>query len=722
MSMRFFATSPKGMEDLLVEELRQLGASAAKASLAGAYFQGDLALAYRVCLWSRLANRILLPLAKFPASDAEALYAGVYALHWDQHLGLDNTFLVDFNGSNAQINNTHFGALKVKDAVVDWFRTHQGGRPSIVSIRPDLRLNLHLYGDDATLSLDLSGESLHRRSYRQDGGLAPLKENLAAAILVRAGWPAIAAAGGALVDPLCGSGTLPIEAALIASDTAPGLLRDYFGFLGWKQHDAALWKSLREEAQTRRTLGLSRLPPIFGYDADPRAVRNALVHLKQAGLDGYIQITQRALAELSAPPVTPGLVIANPPYGERLGEVALLEPLYTQLGERLRTGFGGWRASLFTGNPDLGKRMGLRAKKHHALYNGALPCRLLHFDISPDWFVREPLPLALPSPPADHPFANRLRKNLHSLGRWAKREKISCYRVYDADMPEYAVAVDYYEHWAQVQEYAPPKTIDPDRAAARLQEVMHLVPQVLGLAPEQVFLKVRQRQKGSAQYEKLDDSGQFHEVHEGQAVFLVNFTDYLDTGLFLDHRLTRQLIQDSAAGTRFLNLFCYTATATVYAALGGARQTTSVDMSHSYLQWGQRNLARNGFSEHAHRFIQADCLTWLAQEPGQYDLIFLDPPTFSNSKRMDASFDVLRDQVPLLRAAMARLAPGGSLIFSTNHQRFKLDSAALSDFTIEALSAATLPEDFRRNPKIHQCWRIRQVSTVSPSPWQRVKI
>ncbi len=716
--MTFFATAPKGLEQLLAEELKALGAAEAGETRAGVAFSGTLETAYRACLWSRLASRILLPLASFSANSPEQLYAGVQALDWTEQLDADGTLAVDCNLSQSQINHSHYAALKVKDAIVDQFRQRCGTRPSVATAQPDLRINLYLHRDEATLSLDLSGASLHRRGYREDGAQAPLKENLAAAILLRCEWPQIAAAGGTLLDPMCGSGTLPLEAALLAADIAPGLLRSYYGFLGWRGHEAGLWEELLAEARQRREAGLTRLPLIVGYDADPRAIKAAWANAARAGLQDRVHFERRELAGLEGPPsrAVVGLVVANPPYGERLGEVAELRPLYAELGARLREHFLGWRAALFTGNPDLGKQFGLRSRRIHSFYNGALKCQLLHFDIQPDWFLRGGAPApASPRDAAAPPqtlsvgaemFANRLRKNLRNLGRWARQQGIGCYRLYDADLPEYALAIDLYEQWVHVQEYEAPRTIDPDLAAARLREALAVLPEVLGVPAAVVYLKVRRRQKGSAQYGKFGTAGGFHQVREGNCSFLVNFTDYLDTGLFLDHRLTRQLVQNLAAGRRFLNLFAYTGTATVHAAMGGARSTTTVDMSRTYLDWARQNLALNGFTGPGHEFIQADCLQWLAQAGGRYGLIFLDPPTFSNSKTMTDTFDVQRDHVPMLRRVAGLLEDEGTLIFSNNNRRFRMDAEALPELRIEEISRQTLPKDFEGNPRIHNCWKI----------------
>lgn len=707
----FFATAPKGIEPLLADELRALGAFEVLEARSGVAFSGPLEIAYRACLWSRLASRVLLPLATFPATSPEELYDGVRAIDWSEHLSTESTLVVDASVSGSKITHSHYAALKIKDAVVDQFRDRTGDRPSVDAERPDVRINLYLLRDTATLSLDLSGDSLHRRGYRDEGVLAPLKENLAAAILIRAGWPEIAARGGALVDPMCGSGTLLLEGAYMAGDIAPGLLRPHYGFLRWRGHDTALWQGLMEEAQARRAAGLARIQTIVGYDADHKAIRAAWANIDQAGLREQIHVERREVAALVAPSgeSANGLLVVNPPYGERLGEVEALKEVYGTLGDRLKEQFVGWKAAIFTGNVDLGKKLGLRAKKMHTLYNGALECKLLHIEVQPENFVdrhRGPAPVRLSEGATS--FANRLRKNLKTLGKWAKLEGISCYRLYDGDIPEYAVAVDLYDGWVHVQEYQAPKEIDERKAVQRLQEVMAVLPEVLQTAPERIFLKVRKQQKGREQYGKFGEQGQFIEVREGAARLLVNLSDYLDTGLFLDHRPTRLLLGELAAGKRFLNLFAYSGAASVHAALGGAATTLTVDMSQTYLDWAKKNLALNGFSGGNHRLERADCLDWLGRAKGEFDLIFLDPPTFSNSKRMEGTFDVQRDHVELLRKTAALLAKDGTLIFSNNNRKFKMDAEALPELLIEDITRKTIPKDFERNPRIHNCWRIRK--------------
>ena len=660
-------------------------------------------------------------------SDAESLYAAVHALDWSEHLAANGSLAVEFSGRGAGIDNSHFGALKVKDAIVDQLRARFGQRPDIDKVNPQVRVHAHLERGELVLSLDLSGHSLHQRGYRLQQGAAPLKENLAAAILIRAGWPERAARGEALSDPMCGVGTFLVEAGMMAADLAPNLKREQWGFSHWLGHVPALWKKLHDEARERAAVGLAKTPLwIRGYEADPRLIQPARNNIERAGLADWVKIYQGELATFAPRPDQgqTGLVVCNPPYGERLGDEASLLYLYQHLGERLRQQCAGWDAAVFTGAPELGKRMGIRSHKQYAFWNGALPCKLLLFRVTADQFVtgergerraaeaagEAPAPSQASEPArlseGGQMFANRLQKNLKQLGKWAKKAGVECYRLYDADMPEYAVAVDLYRDWVHVQEYAAPRSIDPQKAQTRLLDALAAIPVALAISSDKVVIKRRERQSGTRQYERQDQQGRFMEVSEGGVKLLVNLTDYLDTGLFLDHRPLRLRIQREAAGKRFLNLFCYTATATVHAARGGARSTTSVDLSKTYLDWARRNLALNGFSD-KQRLEQGNVMQWLAEDRGEYDLIFIDPPTFSNSKRMDGVFDVQRDQVELIDLAMARLAPGGVLYFSNNFRKFVLDEGLQARYRVEEISEQTLDPDFVRNPKIHRAWMIQ---------------
>jgi len=709
--MKLFLTCPKGIEQLLEDELKQLGVTETKQTVAGVYCQGELQDAYRICLWSRLANRVLMPLMETEAETADDLYYAVQQIDWLEHMRSQGTLLIDFTGRTTGINNTHFGALKVKDAIVDQIRDKTGSRPDIDKIAPDLRINVRMHRGKLTIALDLSGDSLHRRSYRLKAGAAPMKENLAAAVLIHSGWPAKAGKSGLLFDPMCGSGTLLIEAATLAADIAPGLMRKRFGFSRWNGHQRQLWDELIAEAQSRKAKGLLDLNvQLFGRDEDKHVLRSARQNAERAGVSEFIDFAACRLEDFdrSELPEGDGLIVTNPPYGERLGETQQLMFLYRHLGDKLKEQFGGWTAAIFTSNPDLCKVTGLRAEKQYKLFNGALESRLYIYPIQAKVEKTESAPQEIASLSAGaEMFANRLVKNKKQLSKWVKRENIECYRLYDADIPEYSVAVDVYADEVHVQEYVAPKKIDPVKTFARLQDVMLALPVALQLPAEKIILKQRQKQQGSQQYEKQSETHRFKEVVEHGCRLLVNLHDYLDTGLFLDHRPMRYRIQQEAAGKDVLNLFCYTGTASVHAAVGGAKSTTSVDMSSTYLNWAKRNLALNGFDNPQNIQVQSDCLKWLrVQRQPAYDLIFMDPPTFSNSKRMQGVLDVQRDHVDLIEGAMRLLRKDGVLYFSNNFRRFKIDHESLPGFVIEDITYKTLDPDFKRNSRIHNCYRI----------------
>jgi 23S rRNA (guanine2445-N2)-methyltransferase / 23S rRNA (guanine2069-N7)-methyltransferase len=720
-TLEFFAACPRHVPDLLATELRGFGLNVTREHPAGVSFTGTIRDGYLACIASRTASRVLLTLGTVPLDTPEAMYTAIREMPWEEHLASEGTLAIDVVGLGPTwLRHSQFAAQKAKDAVVDRFREHCGTRPSVDLGSPDLRLNLSLMRERASVAIDLSGEPLHRRGYRQSGVEAPLKENLAAALLLRCGWPSIAAAGGAFVDPMCGSGTLVIEAALIAADVAPGLLRRRFGFERWLQHQPAIWEELRSEALARRRPDAVSPGRFRGYDRDQGAIRAALANSGRCGVGDQISFERRDLAQCRKAEEPHGLVMVNPPYGVRLEEVATLEGTYALLGTRLMECFPGWEAGVFTGNPPLGRALRLRAYRSHTFFNGPIECRLLRFELlpgtvepDPETARRQRLDAARERPGAAM-FGNRLRKNLGRLEAWAKRSNVACFRVYDADMPEYSFAIDLYgndERWACVQEYAAPATVAQDAARGRRDEVLAVLPEILGLPAERVVLRVRRRQKGGEQYEKVDEAAQFHTVREGGYRFLVNFTDYLDTGLFLDHRLTRQRVGTLAAGRSFLNLFAYTGTATVYAAGAGATATTTVDMSRTYLDWARRNLALNGLAGPQHEFVQADCLGWLEEQctapRRRYGVIFVDPPTLSRSKRMDREFDVQRDHARLLGMTARLLEPGGVIVFSNNFQKFKLDPAVPEAFEVTDLTRATLPEDFARNPRIHVCFLLQ---------------
>jgi len=712
----FFVTAPRGLVPLLADELRELGARVVREDGGGCRVRGPLSFGYRICMWSRCANRVLLHLADLPVRDAEALYDGVRSLPWEEHLAVDGTLAVDYVAVRAAVSHTRFGMQRVKDAIVDRFREREGRRPSVDAYEPDLRVNAFARGAGVSVSIDLSGQSLHRRGYRWDHGAAPLKENLAAALLRWGGWPEVAAAGGAFIDPMAGAGTLAIEAACMADDLAPGLRRDRWGFSRWRGHDPDAWRAIRQEAEQRAAAGSAEpRPEIFAYDGDAEVVERARANVGRAGLGGRVRTEVRPLRAWSVGDAPEhGLLALNPPYGERLGDKADMRGLYGRLGRTLLRCFPGWRCLVLTSDDALRHAVGLVPEDARPVDNGPLRCTVLRYTL-PAAGDAEAGDEAGAGPPrlseADRaeaaPFANRLRKNATRRQRWARREGVSCYRLYDADVPEFNVAIDRYDRWLHVQEYEAPPSVDPALAARRLDLVVAVLPELTGVATDHVVLKRRRRRHDRAQVRPLAATGHRLEVQEGGHRFWVNLHDYLDTGLYLDHRAVRGMIGERARGRRVLNLFAYTGSATVYAACGGAERTTTVDLSNTYLDWARANLELNGIEVGgAHRLVRADVLRWLRQDEGTYDLVFLDPPSISTSKAMTERFDVGPDHPGLIADAMERVAPGGELLFSTNARRFTLAPEVAARWAVEDITRTTLPLDFRREPPIRQAWRI----------------
>jgi 23S rRNA (guanine2445-N2)-methyltransferase / 23S rRNA (guanine2069-N7)-methyltransferase len=725
--LRFVASSPRGFGDLLAAELRSFGAADVRERALGVEFAGPLDVAYRACLESRVGSRVFLVVAQFTAPTDASFYEAARSIDWRAHIDPARTLACDFSGKHPEITHTRFGALRLKDAICDQLRDATGSRPNIATDRPGVRVHAHANGPNVTISIDLSGEGLHRRGYRAQAGEAPLRENLAAGILMRAGWPEKSKTATEFLDPMCGSGTLVIEAAMIAANVAPGARRQYFGFFGWVGHDRLAWERVKRDALAREVKPAFRLR---GVDADAGVLAAARDKSARAGLAEWVSFDAGRLAD--AKPVSEagvsgkGFLATNPPYGVRLEDRDTARALMRQLGEVLRANFSGWDAVILAGSPDAGLELGIRAERVHTVWNGALECRLLRLHVSAEsekqmlhTGASARIDASLAESPGSLMFGNRIAKNIKQLKNWIKREGVSCYRLYDADMPEYSFAIDRYAEadgdgaWLYVQEYAAPKTIEPEAVQRRRNEALAALPGATGIPVERIHLRQRRRTTRGEQYEKLGDSADFKLVEESGLRFWVNFSDYLDTGLFLDHRITRQRLRAAAQGRRFLNLFAYTGSATVYAAAGGARATTTVDMSATYLDWAQQNLTVNGITGREHEIVQDDCIAWLktaVADRRAYDLIFLDPPTFSNSKRMDDILDVQRDHAALIDQCMALLAPRGQLVFSTNAQKFKLDGMLGERYKVTDISRATLPEDFKRNPRIHQCFELESRS------------
>ena len=710
---QLFATTARGFEELLKSELTELGAQDAKVAQGGVHYWADDETLYRTLLWSRLSSRILLPIVQAKVFSDLDLYSAVVGVNWLDYFDEKVHFFVDFNGTNQEIRHTQFGAMRVKDGIVDYFERHGLARPNVDKEQPDIRIHAYLNRDDVVLSLDLSGDALHMRGYREDTGKAPLRETLAAAIVLRSGWQK----GTPLVDPMCGSGTLLIEAAQMEAQIAPQLYRLHWGFDFWQGHNQAAWEKVKEEALALVEAEKQRenSPHFYGFDLDHRVLQKAKQNAKNAGVAHLMQWQQGDVAAIKNPsPNLAGTVICNPPYGERLGTTPALIALYSVFGQRLKQQFAGWNASIFSGEPSLLDCLRLRSHRQFKAKNGPLDCVQKNYQIAEraeQSAVENALEFDRTSSVSSEvavDFANRLQKNIKKIEKWAKQQGLDAYRLYDADLPEYNLAVDRYADHIVVQEYAAPKNIDENKARQRLLDAVNATLQVTGIETNKLILKVRQKQKGTNQYEKLANKGEYFYVNEYGAKLWVNLTDYLDTGLFLDHRLTRKMLGEMSQGKDFLNLFAYTGSATVHAALGKAKSTTTVDMSNTYLNWAEQNLLLNDIEGKQHKLIQADCLQWLEKCDRQFDLIFVDPPTFSNSKRMEDSWDVQRDHIKLMANLKRILCPNGTIVFSNNKRGFKMDFAKLEELGLSAveISHKTLPLDFERNKQIHNCWLV----------------
>ncbi len=730
--LKLFITGHKGFETLLFHEVRQIlqGQEVQITKrYGGVEIIGGIESIYRLCLHSRLANRVFCEIRSFKVENEDQLYAAVYDLDWSEHLSEKHSFSVSATLSRSSLDHSHYASLKVKDAIVDQFRDRVEIRPSVEKQQPDIHIHLNIHKNMASLSLDLSGESLHRRGYRTEHAGAPLKEHLAASIIAYAGWTRDTAKSHLFIDPMCGSGTFAIEAAMIAANIAPGLDRSYFGFSRWLQHDVDLWQQCLAEAESQIDSSIKSV--ILASDYDAKAIEIAKANATRAGVESLVHFSHQDIANLSIEAGDkPAIIVCNPPYGERIKSEQGLAALYSDMGASFKR-IGPAKAHIISANPDLLHRLRLNRTSKKAVRNGPIDCQLASFEIVDE--SRDQKTAAVPLKPATAtphiregalesvtPLLNRLQKNAKHLQRWAKRNDVSCYRVYDADLPEFSFALDVYQseispatHYYHLQEYQAPKFIDADKAEARIELAKQAVKKVFEIDDAMLFCKTRKRQRGNKQYEKQDSQGELFQIRESKASLLVNLSDYLDSGLFLDHRLTRQRIFDSANNKTLLNLFCYTGSVGLQAALGGASFVLNVDMSATYLNWAKENHQINGLEDESRQqFLRADVLE-LLQSPARhgidrlFDQIYLDPPSFSNSKKMQQTFDVQRDHENMIEQSMKLLNKDGLLLFLTNRKGFKLADTLSSQYAISDISRETIPEDFKRRPGIHRCWEIR---------------
>lgn len=786
--LELFATCPKGFEAPLAAELAGLGAKGVRALHGQVAFAGTLADAYRVCLWSRIASRVVLVLGHGAAANADELYQTLREVCWEDHLSLTSTFAVDAHGTNNELRNTQFIALRAKDAVCDRLQAKLGARPSVETRRPDVTVVARVRNDRVTFGIDLSGEPLFRRAATRraaDDGLGGLRPDYAAAVLAMGAWhrccrrddPTLAVA-------FSGSGTLVAEAASAALDRAPGLLRTRWGFTGWLGHDEDAWAALLAEADERAEKGAARAEKLHLVTIDPRkgAAAAARASLRAAGLDvaiaslasadelarrlapadasatlAAVDLSWLGADELAREVAAIGLATATAdalPQGSRLVALSTTPTLDASLGlaaiDQARTFVGRDDATITTyetgtpATPAASPADANAAEKDGAAAEApAAPARATVT-------LKDSTTLPVLVPQSDQ-FAARLAKVAKLRAKWGRREGISCYRVYDTDLPDYAVAIDLYQaaegsrgadahgRWLVVQEYAAPKDIDPELARRRLLDVLAIAPHVLGVDPACVTLRVRRHAKGGSQYANEGEGDKragrrgrlalapgAHLVEEGGLIFEVNLAERLDTGLFLDHRdvraRVREMAKDMQGSKRFLNLFAYTGSATCYAADGGAKHTTTVDLSRTYLDWAERNMERNGFVGPEHEYVQADVVRWVSEQrhtPNRWDLVFCDPPTFSNSKRMGRDvFDVQRDHAELLIGISRLLTANGICLFSCNLRGFEPDVEALAKAGVEIadVTAGTIPEDFKRNAKIHHVYLVKRTPRPEGAP------
>ncbi|MFA6820992.1 MAG: bifunctional 23S rRNA (guanine(2069)-N(7))-methyltransferase RlmK/23S rRNA (guanine(2445)-N(2))-methyltransferase RlmL [Sphaerochaetaceae bacterium] len=716
--MIFYAAAPANTYDLVAQEATAIGANDVTVTGGGVEFNGTLETAYKFCLYSRVASRLLMSLANDNnIHNGDQFYDSSMKIPWEKYLDPTKTFSITVTSYACPwLKNTTFAAMRLKDAVVDRIRGYYDGeRPTVELDDCDVTFHVHLERDAVSWYLDISGKSLHQRGYRKGGSRVTLKENLAAAVLMRSEWYKNQ---GLLLDPFCGSGTIPIEAALIATDTAPGLLNPQrFAFLKLNFHNPTLWEEILEEAYTRHEAGIQKPIKILAWDIDKGSVDYAKENARKARVSNFIEFDLKDFTKIEAEEVPEGThyVVSDPPYGKRSDSSKYL---YTIMGEKFNTLFPAWNVSLLCGEQSLLSFVDMKPERTNTFYNGPIEAQLAHYRV----FSREERQammekaiqkkmerLAQPLSEGAEMAYNRLKKNLVKLAKLEK-EGVTSYRLYDADMPEYSAAIDFYEgKYIHLQEYAPPKSVDEEAAQKRLQELIDATERATEVELEHIYVK--QRQKGSEQYEKLDSTEKFYIMRENGLMFLVNFNDYLDTGIFLDHRPVRKMIKELAEGKRFLNLFSYTGTATAHAAAGGALSTVSVDASSTYLEWAEKNMEINGFTTMNHFYYKEDCIKWLRTTLDTFDLIFCDPPTYSNSKMRD-SFDVHRDHQKLIHSAMRHLAQDGTLIFSTNYRRFQMSPVIIKEFDVKDITEETIGLDFERNQKIHYCYLITHKKAI----------
>ena len=706
------ATAGFGLEAILRRELTDLGYESQVVAPGRLLFRGDDSAIREANLSLRTAERVLVRMAYAPATDFDQLFELVQSAAWSEWITPDGALPVRGRSHRSELSSVPACQRTVKKALVEALR-EQHGVAELPETGPEYPIEVALLDDEATLLLDTTGTGLHKRGYRRYVGAAPLRETLAAAMVLLSRWTP----ERPFWDPFCGSGTLAIEAAMIGRKIAPGLRREFL-CESWPRLAGEAWRTSRESAEAH--IGEKLPERLLATDESEEELKLARRHAEAAGVAEDIHFQRRDFKDISSKRDY-GCLITNPPYGERIGEREEIEALYRSMPDVLRR-LKTWSHFILTARGDFEKLVGQQASKRRKLYNGRLECTLYQF------FGERGAKKEKPKAESQEPtapqqafgglkqeaerqaleFANRLKNRARHLRKWPTKRGITCFRLYDRDVPEVPLVIDRYEDTLHIAEYERPHDRTPAEHADWLDLMIRTAAEALDTSREAVFVKRRERQRGETQYEKFASAHQLKTVTEGGLKFRVNLSDYLDTGLFLDHRITRGMVRDAAEGKRFLNLFGYTGSFTVYAAAGGAVETSTVDLSQTYLDWAADNLRLNGLSESPqHQLIRDDSAAYIDSLPEEslFDLAVVDPPTYSNSKRLEEDWDVQRDAVPLLNAIAKRMSPGGLVYFSTNFRRFRFEESELVGYTLREISRQTVPEDFR-NKRIHRCWRL----------------
>ena len=706
--MQAYASCPKYIELLLKDEMLNLGASSASEKLAGVNFEATSETLMRVLLWSRLANRIYVLLNSIKISNSDDLYNAISHIKWNEQLNkVPQTLSVSFKGTNKELRNTQYSSQVVKDAICDQLRDITGTRPDFVKSQADLSVSVVLKHNQALIYLDISGRSLHLRGYRKSLTAAPLKENLASAILTRADWQNLSKNNYNLIDPMCGSGTLLTEGYLMACDIAPGLTHPKYSVFSWIHFDQNLWDSLIEEAKTRMLIGIENYKgQIIGADHHKDSIEIANEHAYQLNAENKIDCQLKTLDSFNIPPKN-NLIVCNPPYGVRLKKN--VDSSWKNLAQWLADKALEAKAAIITHNKNQGFILGFRAEKSWKFKNGELDINLIAFNINQDKKLNVPDGQNFALPETAQMVANRIKKNQSKLSKWLKKENINAYRVYDADIPEYAVAVDVYNNHINIQEYKAPASVPESKARKRLDEAIMAAQSVLKIKNENTHVKSRFRQVDNQQYEKKNSNAHNFKIVENGRKYLVNLEQYLDTGIFLDHRWVRDYIHANCKDKTLLNLFSYTGSVTVAAALGGAEKSVSVDTSNAYLQWTKENFKINHIDLLKHKLVKSDVLEYIFSCKETFDIIFVDPPTYSNSHSRKEDWDVQRDHVKLLLACKKLLNAGGEIIFSNNYRKFKLDESLNEQFAISDWTKRSTSPDFEKSKIKRVCYQLKSL-------------